>query len=149
MVCANSATAKPRTATDFPAWVSDVRPHTAAEVGGCPPFPGSPVSGCVAVDHAQNLDYKELSARQGNHESAMTIHLRPDLEAILQAQVAAGRFESVDAALEAAIQGMAMAQGDLSWATPFLAEADADIAAGRVRTHAQVWADCRLPAAAS
>ncbi len=74
----------------------------------------------------------------------MTIHLKPDLEAILRAQVAAGNFASIEEALEAAILGLAAdaqePDGDLSWAKPYLAEAEADIAAGRTVGHEDVWA---------
>ncbi len=71
----------------------------------------------------------------------MTIHLKPDLQVILEAEVASGRFLSIEEALEAAVRGLAgEAQDDLSWARPYLAEAEADVAAGRTRTHEKVWA---------
>ena len=72
----------------------------------------------------------------------MNIRLKPDLEAILKKHVVAGDFLSVEDALAAAIQGLdAAVPGDLSWAKPYLAEADADIEAGRTRPHDEVWAD--------
>ncbi len=71
----------------------------------------------------------------------MTIHLKPDLQVMLEAEVASGRFLSVEDALEAAVRGLAgKARDDLTWAGPYLAVADADVAAGRTRTHEEVWA---------
>ncbi len=78
----------------------------------------------------------------------MTIHLRPDLEALLKMQVDLGNYPSIEAALEAAVRAFAEADtdlvpedADLSWAKPYLEEADRDIAEGRVRPHGEVWAD--------
>ena len=77
----------------------------------------------------------------------MTIHLKPDLEALLKTQVDLGKYPTVEAALEAAIRALAEAEAarpseddDLSWAKPYLEEAERDIEAGRVRTHDEVWA---------
>lgn len=70
----------------------------------------------------------------------MTIHLKPDLQAVLEAEVAAGRFMSVDEALEAAVLGLTgPIDDDLSWAKPLLAEADRDISSGRTSSHDDVW----------
>lgn len=78
----------------------------------------------------------------------MTIHLRPDLEALLKTQVDLGNYPSIEAALEAAVRTLADGDldpipddADLSWAKPYLEEADRDIAEGRVRPHSEVWAD--------
>lgn len=71
----------------------------------------------------------------------MNIELKPDLEAILAEQVRSGHFASIEEALEAAVRGLAAdAQGDLSWAKPYLDEADKDIAEGRTVSHDEVWA---------
>ena len=55
----------------------------------------------------------------------MTIHLKPDLEAILKAQVEIGNYASIEEALEAAVRSLIRANidpnEDLSWAKPFLA----------------------------
>ncbi len=75
----------------------------------------------------------------------MTIHLKPGLEAILQAQVAAGNFASVEEALEAAVLRLAAADdepdGDLSWAKPLLDEADKAIEEGRTVSEADAFAE--------
>ena len=74
----------------------------------------------------------------------MTIHVRPDLAAILEKQVAAGHFDTVEEALEAAILGLeidAASDDDLAWAKPFLAEADKAIAEGRTLSEADTFAD--------
>ena len=75
----------------------------------------------------------------------MTIHLKPDLEAILKAQVEIGNYASIEEALEAAVRSLIRANidpnDDLSWAKPYLDEADAEIAAGRTLSHDEVWAD--------
>ena len=71
----------------------------------------------------------------------MTIHLKPDLEALLKTQVDLGKYPSIEAALEAAIRALVDAEAampseddDLSWAKPYLEEAERDIEAGRVLT---------------
>ena len=74
----------------------------------------------------------------------MTIHVRPDLAAILEQQVAAGHFKTVEDALEAAILGLAIEpedDHDLSWAKPYLAEADKAIAEGRTFTEEETFAE--------
>lgn len=77
----------------------------------------------------------------------MTIHLRPDLEALLKAQVDLGTYSSIEAALEAAVRTLVEFNSDdvgpdedLSWAKPLLEEAERDIQAGRVKSHDEVWA---------
>ena len=79
----------------------------------------------------------------------MTIHLRPDLEAILQTKVAEGHFESVEATLEVAVRGLTQPTAadeidpdeDLSWAKPYLAEADKAIAEGRTHSEEEAFAE--------
>lgn len=73
----------------------------------------------------------------------MTIHVKPHLEAVLKAQVAAGSFPNVEAALEAAILALQDASGpdqdgDLSWMKPHLDEAEEDFASGRTVSHEEV-----------
>ena len=78
----------------------------------------------------------------------MTIHVKPHLEAVLKAQVDAGNFADVEAALEAAILALddpLAEDGDLSdadadWVKPLLDEAEADFAAGRSLSHDEVLA---------
>ena len=72
----------------------------------------------------------------------MTIHVRPDLAAILEQQVAAGNFKSVEDALEAAILTLAEEPAedeDLSWAKPLIEEAEREIEAGNTVFHDEVW----------
>lgn len=80
----------------------------------------------------------------------MKIDLQPDIESILQQQVELGDFATVEAALAAAVRlafsgrtlpGEVDPAEDLSWAKPYLAEADADIAAGRLLTETEAYAD--------
>jgi Arc/MetJ-type ribon-helix-helix transcriptional regulator len=74
----------------------------------------------------------------------MRIELDPRIEAILQAQVAAGQFASIDDALAAAVLGVPAleeAAGDLTWAVPFLDEADTAIAEGRTLSETEAFAD--------
>jgi Arc/MetJ-type ribon-helix-helix transcriptional regulator len=62
----------------------------------------------------------------------VNLDLDPKISAILEAQVAAGLFPSVAEAITAAVLGAAPADpGNLGWARPYLAAADADIEAGR------------------
>lgn len=77
----------------------------------------------------------------------MTIHLKPEFEALLKTQVDLGNYPTVEAALEAAIRALAEAEAampseddDLSWAKPYLEEAERDIEAGRVLTLDEVRA---------
>ena len=64
----------------------------------------------------------------------MLIELNPKIEALLKAQVKAGRFKSVEEAVTAAILGVPIIEepeGDLTWARPYIEEAEAAIAEGR------------------
>lgn len=72
----------------------------------------------------------------------MTIHLRPDLAAILEKQVAAGHFDTVEEALEAAILGLEIdtaSDEDLSWVKPLIEEAEREITAGKSSPAEHVW----------
>ncbi len=76
----------------------------------------------------------------------MTIHVKPDLEAILKAHVDCGNYPSVEAALEAAVRALgdpeadaSAEEDDLSWAKPLLAEAEHDFAEGRTLSHDEMW----------
>lgn len=77
----------------------------------------------------------------------MTIHVKPHLEAVLEAQVASGHFPSVDAALEAAILALdvstiddGISDDDLDWVKPYIEEAEAEAAAGKTLSREEVWA---------
>jgi hypothetical protein len=72
----------------------------------------------------------------------MQIDLEPKIEALLQAQVAAGYFKSIEDAITAAVLGVPLPQdtaSDLSWAIPCLDEADAEIATGNTFSEAEVF----------
>ena len=76
----------------------------------------------------------------------MTIHLRPDLEAALKTQVDLGNFPSIEAALEAAIQGLtttfeAESESESAWVKPYLDAADKAIAAGQTHSEVATFAD--------
>jgi hypothetical protein len=74
----------------------------------------------------------------------MRIELKPRIEALLKAQVAAGHYASVEDALTAAVLGASPNDdklGDLSWARPYLDEADAAIAAGQTHDEEETFAD--------
>jgi antitoxin ParD1/3/4 len=63
----------------------------------------------------------------------MNIQLSPDQQAWLEAQVAAGRFSSVDDAVAIAVADlMAISDDDLAWAKPYVDEARAAAARGEV-----------------
>ena len=63
----------------------------------------------------------------------MNIRLSPDQQAWLEAQVAAGRFGSVDDAVALAVSDlMAIGDDDLSWAKPYVDEGRAAAARGEV-----------------
>lgn len=62
----------------------------------------------------------------------MTITLSPKQQKLLEAEVAAGHFASVEEALDAAIVGLM--QPD-TWAQPYLDEARAQIERGEFVTH--------------
>ena len=71
----------------------------------------------------------------------MTIHVKPHLEAVLRAQVDAGNFPSLEAALEEAILALEAKIGDddLEWIKPLLDEAEADVAANGTLSEDEVW----------
>ena len=63
----------------------------------------------------------------------MNIRLRPDQQAWLEAQVAAGHFGSVDDAVALAVSDlMAIGDDDLAWAKPYVDEGRAAAARGEV-----------------
>jgi hypothetical protein len=69
----------------------------------------------------------------------VNVTLSPKVGAILEAQVAAGLYLTVEQALTAAVMGVAPAARDLSWAKPYLKEADDDIEAGRTFSAEEVF----------
>jgi hypothetical protein len=72
----------------------------------------------------------------------MKIELRPSIEALLQGQVDAGHFGTLEEAVAAAVTqtfGTSEPAGDLSWAKPFLEAANRDISAGRTTPHDEIW----------
>ena len=63
----------------------------------------------------------------------MRIELNPQIEALLEAQVAAGHFASIEDAITAAVLGLPLDEskiGSLAWARPLLDEAEAAIKSG-------------------
>ena len=73
----------------------------------------------------------------------MQIELKPNIELLLRKQVVAAHFVSVEEALAAAVLGLPMTDeslGDLSWAKPFLDEADQAIAQGKFVSEADAFA---------
>lgn len=63
----------------------------------------------------------------------MNIRLRPDQQAWLEAQVAAGHFSSVDDAVALAVSDlMAIGDDDLAWAKPYVNEGREAAARGEV-----------------
>lgn len=65
--------------------------------------------------------------------SQMNIRLRPEQQAWLEAQVAAGHFSSVDDAVALAVSDlMAIGDDDLAWAKPYVDEGRAAAARGEV-----------------
>lgn len=78
----------------------------------------------------------------------MNIRLKPDTEEWLRTQVAEGRFESVEQAVEIYLEEgrrnqEALDNADLSWAKPYIDEGLADLEAGRVYPAEQVHAEIR------
>ena len=78
----------------------------------------------------------------------MNIRLKPDTEEWLKAQVAEGRFESVESAIEAYVTDGRAAEEqldamDLSWTKPYIEEGLADAAAGRVYPAEEAFAELR------
>jgi antitoxin ParD1/3/4 len=63
----------------------------------------------------------------------MNVTLPSDQQEWLEAEVAAGRFESIDDALAAAVaELMAIEADDLAWAKPYVEQARASVARGDV-----------------
>jgi len=77
----------------------------------------------------------------------MHVELKPKIAAILQAQVAAGHFETIEDAVTAAVLGIGPDLdgnvGDLSWAKPYIDKGLADLEAGRVIPAEAVHAELR------
>ena len=78
----------------------------------------------------------------------MSIAIRPEIVKLLEAQVAAGRFASVEAAIETlALDDAAaeadLAAADLAWAKPYVDKGLADIEAGRTLPGSDVHAYLR------
>lgn len=77
----------------------------------------------------------------------MNIRLKPDTEEWLKAQVAEGRFESIEDAVEMLVVDdrlqARLNEEDLSWAKPYIEEGLADLKAGRTIPAEQVHAELR------
>jgi len=78
----------------------------------------------------------------------MNIRLKPGTEEWLKAQVAEGRFESIEQAVEILLEDSRRDQEaldtlDLSWAQPYIDKGLADAVAGRVRPAEEVFAELR------
>ncbi len=78
----------------------------------------------------------------------MNIRLKPDTEEWLKAQVAEGRFESIEQAVELLLEDSRLNQEildktDLSLAKPYIDEGLADLEAGRVVPAEEVFAELR------
>ena len=78
----------------------------------------------------------------------MNVRLKPDAEAYLKAQVASGRFASIEDAIEALARDDEVAQAEIdaadpSWAKPYLSKGLADIEAGRTVPAETVHAELR------
>ncbi len=72
----------------------------------------------------------------------MKFDLDPKITAILEAQVAAGLYPTVAAAVTAAVLGAAPTDaGNLAWAKPYLAAADADIQNGQTFSEEEAFRD--------
>lgn len=75
----------------------------------------------------------------------MQIELKPTIAGILQAQVAAGDFSSVEDAVAAAVLGLSPEHdrylGDLSWTKPYIDAGLASLDRGEGIPHEQVWAE--------
>ncbi|MGB9368989.1 MAG: hypothetical protein WCE79_23535 [Xanthobacteraceae bacterium] len=82
----------------------------------------------------------------------MNIRLKPDTEEWLKAQVAEGRFESVEEAVEALVADHRAYAGlrdeDLSWAKPYIDEGLAALERGEVVPAEQVHGEIRAKFAA-
>jgi predicted transcriptional regulator len=78
----------------------------------------------------------------------MNIRLKPDTEEWLKAQVAEGRFESIEDAVESLLEDSRLNQElsdktDLSWAKPYIEEGLAALEAGEVVPAEEVYAELR------
>jgi predicted transcriptional regulator len=77
----------------------------------------------------------------------MNIRLKPDTEEWLKSQVAEGRFESIEEAVEMLIVDdrlqAKLNEADLSWANPYLEEGLAAIEAGELVPAEKVHAEIR------
>jgi predicted transcriptional regulator len=78
----------------------------------------------------------------------MNIRLKPDTEEWLKAQVAEGRFESIEQAVELLLEDSRLSQEvlgatDLSWAKPYIEEGLAALEAGEVVPAEEVYAERR------
>jgi predicted transcriptional regulator len=78
----------------------------------------------------------------------MNIRLKPDTEEWLKTQVAEGRFESLEQAVEVLLEESRsnlelLDKVDLSWAQPYIDEGLADLEAGRVHPAEEVFAEIR------
>lgn len=82
----------------------------------------------------------------------MHVELKPKIAAILQAQVAAGYFDTIEEAVSAAVLGIGPDHGgdlgDLSWAKPLIDKGLASLANGESMPHDQVWAEIKSRCAA-
>ena len=77
----------------------------------------------------------------------MHVELKPGIAAILQAQVAAGHFKTIEDAVSAAVLGIGPDHdgdpGDLSWAKPYIDKGLASLERGEGIPHDQVWAELK------
>lgn len=78
----------------------------------------------------------------------MNVRLKPHTEEWLKAQVAEGRFASLEEAIEILVREDQAAhddldQADLAWARSYLAEGLADVEAGRTMPADEVHAELR------
>lgn len=82
----------------------------------------------------------------------MNIRLKPDTEEWLKAQVAEGRFESIEDAVEALVEDdrihAKLLDEDLSWAKPYIDEGLAAAERGEVVPAEEVYAEIRAKFAA-
>lgn len=74
----------------------------------------------------------------------MRIDLKPKIEALLEAQVAAGHFATIEEAINAAVLGLPLDEskiGPMGWARPYLDEADKAIVAGATFGEEETYAE--------
>lgn len=75
----------------------------------------------------------------------MNIELDPKIEALVRAQVKAGKFKTVEDAVTAAILGAPLIDDDalehLTWARPYLEEAEKAIAEGRTFSEEETYTE--------